>query len=811
VAGRDDRPPPTRPRSILHARATDSDEGNGMMDSTIEAGRFGSGHAVHRIEDAALLAGRGRFTDDVAAAGQAYIAFLRSPYAHARILSLDADAARSAPGVLAVHTGAELAAAGVKPIPPIDVFRRADGSPLATPARRALAHEVVRFVGEPVAAVVAETREAARDACEAILVDYEELPAVTDPVAATTPGAPTLVAEAPDNVAAEMRHGDAEATRKAFEAAAHTVSLGLVNQRLAPSALEPRSVLAEFDAASGRLTMRLSTQMPTGVMNSLVDAIPGLAPGQVRVVVGDVGGGFGMKTGIYPEDIVVAWAARALQRPVRWQAERSEDLLAAVHGRDVVSRAELALDADGRVLAMRVRSLANVGAYATATGVIIQLLIGPWVSTSIYDIGTVDLHFLAVLTNEAPTGAYRGAGRPEAIYLVERLFDAAARELKLDPAELRRRNMIRPEQMPYTNPLAQTYDSGRFEQILDEGLALADWNGFEQRRAASKAHGRLRGRGIATFLEWTGGNVFEERVGVTVTPDGVIEIFSATQAMGQGIATSYAQLAVDVFGVPIEKIRILQGDTDRGQGFGSAGSRSLFTGGNSVVVAAERTVAHAKDLAAEALEAAPTDIEYRAGRFAVAGTDLGIDLFELAGRQPEARIVIDSTSSVGGPTWPNACHVCEVEIDPETGHVAVVAYASVNDIGRVVSPTIARGQVDGGAVQGIGQALCERVVYEAASGQVQTGTLMDYALPRADMAPPFRTEFDTSVPCLTNPLGIKGVGELGTIGATPAVVNAVVDALDRAGHGRAAELVQMPLVAEQMWRAVRGEFPPAPI
>jgi carbon-monoxide dehydrogenase large subunit len=778
------------------------------MSSTIDAGRFGSGQAVQRIEDPALLAGAGRFTDDVRVDGETHLAFLRSPYAHARIVSLDADAARATPGVLAVYTGAELAAAGVKPIPSIDVFRRADGKPLVTPARRALAHERVRFVGEAVAAVVAETREAARDACEAIAVDFEELPAVVDALAATAPGATAIDPDAPDNIAAEMRHGDAAATAAAFAGAAHVVSLDLVNQRVAPSSIEPRSVLAESDPASGRLTVRLSSQMPTGVMTSLQDLLPGFEKGQVRVVVGDVGGGFGMKTGIYPEDMVAAWAARALKRPVRWQAERSEDLVSAVHGRDVVSKAELALDANGRVLALRVRSLANVGAYATATGVVIQLMIGPWVSTSIYDIQTVDLHFLAVLTNEAPTGAYRGAGRPEAIYLIERLFDAAARELQLDPAELRRRNMIRPEQMPYTNPLQQVYDSGRFEQVLDRGLALADWNGYAARREASKRRGKLRGRGIATFLEWTGGNVFEERVGVTVSADdGMIEIFTATQAMGQGIATSYAQLAVDVFGVPIEKIRILQGDTDRGQGFGSAGSRSLFTGGNSLHVAAEKTVTLAKDLAAEALEAAPTDIEYRAGRLQVAGTDLGIDLFELAGRQPDAQIRIDSTSSVGGPTWPNACHVCEVEIDPETGHVDVVAYASVNDIGRVVSPTIARGQVDGGAVQGIGQALCERVAYDPDSGQMLTGTLMDYALPRAAHSVAFRTEFDTTIPCLTNPLGVKGVGELGTIGATPAVVNAVVDALDHAGQGRRAEKVQMPLTSEQVWRALGGDFP----
>jgi carbon-monoxide dehydrogenase large subunit len=357
--------------------------------------------------------------------------------------------------------------------------------------------------------------------------------------------------------------------------------------------------------------------------------------------------------------------------------------------------------------------------------------------------------------------------------------------------------------MPYRNAMGQTYDSGAFEKILDQGLALADWHGFAARREEADRRGMLRGRGIATFLEWTGGNVFEEKVSVDVTPDGFIEIFSATQAMGQGIQTSYAQLAVDVFGVPIDRVRIVQGDTDRGNGFGSAGSRSLFVGGSAVRVASERTVEHARTLAAEALEAAAADIEYRAGRFGVVGTDLGIDLFALAGKQAGARIHLDSTSSVGGPTWPNACHVCEVEVDPETGDVRVVSYASVNDIGRVISPTIARGQVDGGAVQGIGQALCEQVVYDAGSSQLVTGSLMDYALPRAEGGPMFRTEFDTSIPCALNPLGVKGVGELGTIGATPVVMNALVDALDHAGLGRNAEKIQMPATSERVWLALQ--------
>jgi carbon-monoxide dehydrogenase large subunit len=531
----------------------------------------------------------------------------------------------------------------------------------------------------------------------------------------------------------------------------------------------------------------------------------------VRILVGDVGGGFGMKTGTYPEDIAVAWAAWTLKRPVKWRAERIEEFLSAVHGRDVTSRAELALDAQGKVLALRVRGIANVGGYATDVGIVIQVLIGPWVSTSIYDIPLIDLRFTAVMTNTTPTGPYRGAGRPEAIYLIERLMDAAARRLGQDPAALRRRNMIRPEQMPYTNAMAQVYDSGRFAQILDQGLALADWDGFAARREASKAKGRLRGRGIATYLEWTGATALEETATVNVTADGYIELHSATQAMGQGIATSYAQLAVDVFGVGIDRIRVLQGDTDRADGFGSAGSRSLFTGGASVDAASRRTIAEGKKLAGEALEAAAADIEYAAGRFSVAGTDLGIGLFELAARQPGTRIRVGATTTAGGPSWPNACHVCEIEIDPGTGAVAIVAYASVSDIGRVVNPDIVRGQVEGGAVQGIGQALCEAVRYDRGTGQLVSASFMDYALPHADGFTGFKTEFDTSIPCLTNSLGAKGVGELGTIGATPAVVIAVIDALAHAGLGAAAEQVQMPLTAERVWRAVNlGAFDPSP-
>jgi carbon-monoxide dehydrogenase large subunit len=764
--------------------------------------RFGSGKSVRRVEDDKLLVGRGEFADDASVADQLAIAFARSPHAHARIVAIDTRAAAGMPGVLAVVTGADLVKAGVKPMLASGDFKRADGSPTASPPQHVLAFETARYTGEAVAAVVAETREQARDAAEAIDVRYEPLPAVVDAGAAASPGSPLVWAAATGNIAAEARHGSSADAAAAFARAAHVVALDLINQRVAPCPIEPRAVLCTYDKATGRLTLRVSCQTPTGLRDELCNEVLGIPADKVRVVVGDVGGGFGMKTGLYAEDAVIAYCSRRLQRPIKWCADRMEEFLAATHGRDVTSKAELALDANGRVLALRVASLANLGAYATPAGVVIQLLIGPWVSTSIYDIGTIDIAIKGVLTNSSPTGAYRGAGRPEAIYIIERLMDAAARQTGIDELELRRRNMIRPEQMPYRNPMDKTYDSGQFEAVMNQAVAFSDWQGFDARLANAKARGRLRGRGMAAFLEWTGADVFEEKVTVTVSGNDEIEIFSATQAMGQGLATTYAQLAVDVFGVPIDKIRIAQGDTDRGVGFGSAGSRSLFVGGSAVRVASERTVTKTKALAAAELEAATADIDYGDGMFRISGTDRAIGLFEVARRQPHQRIVLESTSSVAGPTWPNGCHVCEVEIDPDTGAVEVVAYASVNDVGRVVNPMIVIGQLDGGALQGIGQALCERYVYDD-SGQALTATFLDYALPLATMAPPFRTAMDESTPCLNNAMGVKGVGELGTIGATPAVVNAVVDALARSGVGDRVMSLQMPFTSERVWAALQ--------
>ena len=765
--------------------------------------RYGSGQAVRRVEDDALLTGRGRFADNFSLPGQAALQFLRSPHPHARIDAIDTAAARALPGVLAVFTGADLVGAGVKPLVQSGDFKRADGTHTAAPPQHALAVDTVRFVGEAIAVVVAQTRAQARDAVEAIDVRYEALPMVADVADAMATGAPLVWPAATGNVACVAQHGSKEAADAAFARAAHVVTIDVVNQRLAPTPIEPRATLASFDAVSGRLTLRVSCQTPTGFRDELAGQVLGLPNEQLRILVGDIGGGFGMKTSLYAEDVVAAFCARALQVPVKWTAERMEEFVAATQGRDLVSTASLALDTDGRVLALRIRSDANVGAYATPAGVIIQLMIGPWVTTSVYDIQTIDVRIAAVLTNTTPTGPYRGAGRPEAIFTLERLFDAAARQTGIDRITLRRRNMIRPAQMPYRNPMDKTYDSGQFERVMDLALARAQWDGFAARAEASRRRGRLRGQGIATFLEWTGVEIFEEHVTVTVDDDG-IEIFSATQAMGQGLATTFAQLAVDIFGVPMDRIKLTFGDTDRGTGFGSAGSRSLFVGGSAVHVAAQRTVKKAQELAAEVLEAAVADIEYRDGEFRIAGTDRAIGLFELAARQPDARIVLESDSAVDGATWPNGCHICEVEIDPDTGAVEVVGYWSVNDVGRVVNPLIVEGQLQGGAVQGIGQALCERVVYDRESGQLLTGTLQDYALPRADMIRHFDMATDEATPCRNNHLGVKGVGELGTIGATPAVVNAIADALARSGAARAAETLQMPCTAEKVWRALGG-------
>ena len=781
--------------SVNQALATSS------LDSSPETTRFGSGKSVKRLEDQQLLLGAGQYTNDVTLPGQSYLVFLRSPYPHAKITRLDTLAAKAMPGVYGLITGQDLLAAGVKPMARPMNFKRADGGPLSSTTRYPLATDTVRFVGEPIAAVVADTEENARNAVEAIQIEFDPLQSASTLADALAPNAP-LFTEAPDNRVAETRYGDITATQAAFAQAAHVVHLDIVNQRVAALAIEPRSVLAYPE--NGRLTIRMSSQMPTGVRTTVSDLL-GIDKEKVRVLVGDVGGGFGMKTGAYAEDVVTAFCAHTLARPVKWIADRSEEFLSSAHGRDIQTKASLALAQDGKILGLRIETLANVGAYPTMTGLAIQMLIGPWVQSSVYDIQTIDYHFTGVMTNTASTGAYRGAGRPEAIYNMERLMDEAARVSGIDRVQLRRKNLIKPDQMPYKNPMGQVYDTGAFEMIMNEALEKADWHGFAKREAASKAKGLWRGLGIATFLEWTGGNALEENVQVQILADGMIEVVSAVNAMGQGIATSLAQLVVDVFGVDISQVRVILGDTDRANGFGSAGSRSLFTGGSAMRVGAEKTLDKARELAGQALEASASDLAYQGGTFSVKGTDLKISLADLAKRQPEARIEMQSSTTASGPTWPNGCHICEIELNPATGETKVVSYTSMNDAGRIVNPMIVEGQLDGGAVQGMGQALLEGMVYDAESGQLLTGSLMDYAAPRADIMPEmFHTFTNQTVPSTNNVLGVKGVGELGTIGATPCVVNAVADAMARNGHADKALKLQMPMTAFRLWELLHS-------
>jgi len=757
------------------------------------AARFGSSRSQKRIEDDRLLTGKGLYSDDRDLPGQAWMVVLRSPHAHARIVRIDAADARKAPGVVAVYTAAEMKADGLGHIPFPPLFKRPDGAPMGAPLRTPLADGVAFYAGHPVAAVIAETRVQAMDAAERVAIEYEELPCVVHPARAIEPGAPQIWADAPGNVSAQARYGDAAAVAQAMAQAAHVTELVLHNQRVSAMPLEPRAALAEF--TGGRWTLYTQTQQPTGTRESLA-AVFKVKPEQFRVVVGDLGGGFGMKTGLYPEDALACYAARKLARPVKWRAERSEDFLAAHMGRDQHFHAWLALDVEGRVLALKMEMLGNFGSVPVGSTAMIPLGIGPKVLTSVYHVPAVDYFIRGVLTNTMATGAYRGAGRPEANFLIERLLDKAAREMKLDPVEIRRRNFIAPSAFPYRTHMGDTYDVGEFARILERVLKFSDWENFKARKEQSQKQGKLRGRGLASYLEWTGA-LPTETVDIEVAADGTVSVFSGTMAMGQGLETSYTQLIGEVLGISFDKIKIVQGDTDRANGVGSVGSRSAFVGGSAVVAAGREVVARGKELAADVLEAAAPDIEYRGGRFAIGGTDRSIGLAELAARQPRKLIRVSATQTPSAPSWPNGAQAIEVEIDPETGVVELAKITSVDDIGRIINRSIVEGQVHGGIAQGAGQALWEQVAYDE-SGQLLTGSLMDYCVPRADQFPPLASDFDESVPCKTNLLGVKGVGELGTIGATPAVVHAVLDALAERG----VQHLEMPITPEKVWRAL---------
>jgi carbon-monoxide dehydrogenase large subunit len=759
--------------------------------------KFGIGQAITRREDQRLLTGTGQYVDDTSVPGETHLVLVRSPHAHARIVSIDTQAAKAMPGVVAVFTGAELKADGIGFFPIGPGLVNAAGKPMTAPPYYPLALDEVRFVGEAVAAVVAQTRMQAQDAAEQVMVEYAELPALVTIEAATAKNAPQIWPEAPGNIAAQTEFGDKKATDAAFAKAKHVTKISFYNQRLVPVSMEPRGSAAEFDKASGRVTLFTSCQNPAGLQKTLAEEILKVPMDKVRVRVGDVGGGFGMKTMLYPEDGVCAYAARKLGRRVCWRATRSEEFLAGTHGRDQNNEAELAFDADGKILGFRVNIVGNVGAYACTPGAVIVVAVGPKVITGVYHIPALHLRGTAVLTHTNLVSAYRGAGRPEAIYLVERLMDQAAAEMKMDPAELRQRNLIQPGQMPYTTPMGEKFDSGNFPHMLNRILEHADWKGYDRRKQESKARGKLRGRAISTFLEWTG-VVHEETIDMHVEADGTVKIYTAMQAMGQGIETSYVQIVSETLGIDPERIVIVQGDSDVAQGIGSMGSRSLYIGGSAMMTASQQAIEKGRELASDELEAAAGDIQYEDGRFKVAGTDLSVGLFDLAGKQPEKRIAIKTLQKVEGPSWPTSCHVCEVEVDPETGEVAIVKYTTVDDVGRVINPLIVAGQVHGGIAQAVGQALLENTRYDPESGQLLTGSLMDYAIPRADGLPSIDTHTDETTPCKINTLGAKGVVELGTVGGTPTVINALIDALRPMG----VKNIEMPATPERVWRAM---------
>ena len=759
-----------------------------------ESAHFGASRSQKRLEDDRLLVGKGLFSDDRRFEGEAAMVLVRSAHAHARIGSMDLAAVRAAPGVLAAWTMADLRADGVKHIPFPPLFKRADGQPMSAPLRTPLAEERVFYVGHPVVAVVALTRAQAQDAADLAEIEYEELPCVVDARRAVEPGAPQLWPGAPGNIAGETRYGKPADVEAAFARAAHVTEIELHNQRLIANAMEPRCAIGVHEG--GRTTVYTQSQQPTAARDLLAAAFGG-KPADFRVVNGDIGGGFGMKTGLQTEDALVAYGAMKLGRPVRWRGERSEEFLAAHMGRDMHFKAALALDKEGRFLALRLRMLGNMGAVGVGSSAMVPLMMVAKVVTSVYRVPAVDYHMQGVLTNTMATGAYRGAGRPEGNYVMERLVEKAGREMGIDPVQIRMRNLLQPGDFPHATHAGEIYDAGNFPRMLAGVVKLSDWDGFAGRREDSRKRGRLRGRGLAAYLEWTGA-LPTETVDIEVDAEGNVTVFSGTQAMGQGLETSYVQLVTEVLQIPAKGVTIVQGDTDRANGVGSVGSRSAFIGGSAVVAAGRALIARGKELAVDALETAPADIEFRGGRFFIAGTDRAVSLAELAAQQGERRLRVSATQTPSTPSWPNGAQACEVEIDPETGVVELARIASVDDIGRIINHMIVEGQIQGGIAQGVGQALYEQAVYDE-SGQLLTGSLMDYCVPRADQFPPMLNAFDESVPCQTNLLGVKGCGEIGTIGAVPAVVHAVLDAL--AEHG--VRHLEMPLTPEKVWRALR--------
>jgi carbon-monoxide dehydrogenase large subunit len=770
-------------------------------------GQFGIGQAVRRKEDIRFITGAGRFTDDIQLPGQAHAYLLRSPHAHAGITAIDTAAAKAAPGVLGVYTNEDVAAAGLGAVHCAVPLKNRDGSDFVSPGRPLLAAGRVRCVGDPVALVVAETLEDAKDAAELIEVEYATLPAVVDPVLAVKSGAPNLHDAVPGNVALDWALGDEAATDAAFAGAAKIVTLDLAINRVVVNSIEARGVVGAYDPATDRYTVHLGTQ---GVFNARRNIAKNLGVGEdrVRIVTGDVGGSFGMKGFDFPENTLMPWAARLLGRPVRWASERQEAFLSDSQGREQHVHAELALDENARFLAIRAHSLANVGAYLSSFSLIIPTIAGYRLLTGAYRIPAAYVNVRAVFTNTVWVDAYRGAGRPETSYILERLVDTASRETGLSRDEIRRRNFVPPQAMPYQTPLIALYDSGDFPATMERGLTQADWAGFETRRAASKKRGKLRGLGMSYYIEVTA-NTPQEAADIRFTDDGRVRMAIGAGPSGQGHETAFSQILEDRLGIPIDRIDFVHGDSDQlQQGAGTGGAKTLMLAGTALVDAAEKIIVKGRKLAGHVLEAAEQDIEFRDGVFAIGGTDRSITVLELAKRAREAKSIPDGVpgtlddiglSTATKNTFPSGCHICEVEIDEETGVTEVTRYSLVDDFGRVVNPLILEGQLHGGIAQAIGQALMEHAVFDPESGQLLSGSFMDYAMPRATDIPNFTVGFN-NVPCTTNVLGIKGVGEAGSVGALGAVMNAVVDALTPLGIRH----LDMPATPPKVWAAIRA-------
>jgi aerobic carbon-monoxide dehydrogenase large subunit len=786
----------------MNLQQSAKDRADELTGERLATEKFAIGQSVPRKEDPMLLRGRGHYTDDVSLPGQAYAVMVRSQNAHGIIRGIDTEAAKKMPGVLGVYTAADLK--GYGPLKCVVPFNNRDGSPMKKPLREALAVGKVRYVGDPVAFVVAETVNAAKDAAEAVNIDIEALPSVTTAEDAAKPGAPQLYDDVPGNVSLDYHYGDADAVKAAFDKAAHITKLKLINSRLVVAAMEPRAALAAFDGQ--RFTLHVCSQGAFGMRANISEAL-GVPAKDVRILTGQVGGSFGMKAAVFPEYICILHAARALGRPVKWTDERSGSFVSDSHGRDHDVVGELALDADGNFLAVRLSVFANVGAFLSPVAPMPGTLNAVKNVQGMYRTPLIEVSSKVMFTNTSHVSAYRGAGRPEGNYYMERLIDAAALEMGIDRMALRKRNQISPRELPCKVASGGTYDSGDFAALTKQAYELADGKGFAKRKRESARRGKLRGFGIGNFLEVTA-PPSKELADIKFNPDGTVTLATGTLDFGMGHATPFAQVLSDRLGIPFEKISLLQGDSDRlAAGGGSGGSKSIMHTGTAIVEAAAKVIEKGKELAAFALEAAPSDIAFNRGNFTIVGTDRSVSIMELADKlnngvkppadAPQSLDVTHISEGPGASTYPNGCHICEVEVDPDTGVVEIAKYSCVNDFGTVVNPLIVEGQLHGGVVQGIGQALMEHTVYDG-DGQLLTGSFMDYAMPRAADVPSFVLA-DHPAPATTNPLGVKGCGEAGCAGALTSVMNAVIDALGAYGIRH----VDMPLTPGQIWQALQ--------